>query len=354
MKRLIYIFPLLLLIGFQVEAQIELSGGWDQDTIVIGDEAQFTLSIQASQDVEILAIGSQFLDSVYSAVASLKAQVDTSQPIIPKIADFELVDLGLWKEAGEDGAFAGEELNWKKAEAGGKTLYQNTFTLRLWDPGAIVMLLPPVIYMQNGAQDQAVVEEQHSIFVAPPGGLMAQDSTGIAEIKPIIEEPVKLSDYLIYFIIIGVVFVLGLLYWWFTKYQEKKAQEIIAAPVPIIIPPAHKVAMSKLEDLRTQQLWQEGKVKEYQSELTYIVREYLENRYDILALESTTDEIINKFLKGLLDGDDVNSLQRILQVADLVKFAKAKPDEDIHESFMNEAVRFVEKTKKEETPNIDE
>jgi len=354
MKKLIYIYSLLFLFSLQLEAQIELTGGWDQDTIVIGNEAQFTLSIEASQDVEILAVGGQFLDSIYSAVASLKAQVDTSQPIIPKIADFELVDLGLWKEAGEDYTFAGDELNWTEAEAGGKTLFQNTFTLRLWDPGAIVMLLPPVVYRQNGVQDQTVVEEQYSIFVAPPSGLMAQDSTGIAEIKPIIEEPVKLSDYLIYFIIIGVMLVLGLLYWWFTKYQEKKAQEIIDTPEPVIIPPAHKVAISKLENLRTQQLWQGGKVKEYQSELTYIVREYLENRYDILALESTTDEIVNKFLKGLLDGDDVNSLQRILQVADLVKFAKAKPDEDIHESFMNEAVRFVEKTKKEETSNIDE
>ncbi|MFT4566308.1 MAG: hypothetical protein ACI9FN_001263 [Saprospiraceae bacterium] len=354
MKRLLYISSFILLLSTHITAQIEISGGWDQDTIVIGDEAQFTLSIQAPQDIEIVAVGGQFLDSVYSAIATIKAQIDTSKPLIPKIADFELIDLGLWKDAGEDGTFAGEELSWTKAEAGGKILYQNTFSLRLWDPGAIIMLLPPVAYIQDGVQDQIVKEEQYSIIVAPPGGIMAQDSTGIAEIKPIIEEPVKFSDYLLYFIIIGVVLLLGLLYWWYSKYQEKKAQEILATPAPVIIPPAHKVAMNKLQDLRSQQLWQEGKVKEYQSELTYIVREYLENRYDILALESTTDEIINKYLKGLLDGEDVNSLQRILQVADLVKFAKATPDEEIHESFMNEAVRFVEKTKKTETLHIDE
>ena len=121
MIKRIFISALIFLLCCRISGQIELSGGWDQDTIVIGNEAQFTISIEAAQDVEILAVGGQFLDSVYSAIASLKAQVDTSQPIIPKIADFELINLGLWKAAGEDGNFAGEELAWTKAEAGGKS-----------------------------------------------------------------------------------------------------------------------------------------------------------------------------------------------------------------------------------------
>lgn len=354
MNRTYYILFLILCFFGTLNAQVTVSGSWDQDTIVIGDQVGFTLSIEAENSVQILAVANQFLDSIYSAVASLKAQVDTSQPVIPKIADFELLDLGLWTAAGEDATFAGPELNWTTAQAGNKTLYQNTFTLRVWDPGEIIMLFPPVLYSINGEQDQTYNEEQARLFVAPPGGMAAQDSMSIAEIKPIIEEPVKLSDYMIYFIIIGVVLLGALFYWWFSKYRAKaiaNEQEIV---IPEVIIPAHVKALDKLQELRNQELWQNGKIKEYQSELTYIVREYLENRYDIQALESTTDEIVNQYLKGLLDGEDVNSLQRILQVADLVKFAKAKPDEEVHESFMNEAFQFVEKTKRIETPNIDE
>lgn len=344
----------LLWLTHTTQGQIDISGGWSQDTIVIGREAQFTLNIEATEDIQLVAVGAQFLDSVYSALATIKAQVDTSQPLVPKIADFDLVDLGLWSEAGEDGIFAGDELSWKTSKAGGKTLYQNTFTFKLWDPGAIVILLPPVAYISNDVQDQISSQQQYSVFVAPPGGIPPQDSTAIADIKPIIEEPVKLSDYMIYFVLLGIVLLLAILYWWYTKYREKRISDISARPEPLVIPPAHEIAMSKLEDLRMQALWQAGKIKEYQSQLTYIVREYLENRYNILALESTTEEIVHKYLKGLLDGDDVNSLQRILQVADLVKFAKAKPNEDIHESFMNDAVRFIEKTKQTENVAEDE
>ena len=84
-----------------------------------------------------------------------------------------------------------------------------------------------------------------------------------------------------------------------------------------------------------------------------IIREYLENRYDVPALESTTEEIVQNISKANLNMSDVDSLKRILQVADLVKFAKAKPDESIHESFMNEAEGFVKRTKKISAPNTD-
>ena len=111
-------------------------------------------------------------------------------------------------------------------------------------------------------------------------------------------------------------------------------------------------ALSALTQLRTQQLWQKGEIKEYQSRLTYIIREYLENRYEVSALESTTDEIVKNIRSANIDLTDIDSLKRILQVADLVKFAKAKPDESIHDTFMDEAEEFVTRTKL--TPTIEE
>jgi len=263
MIRLLHIFSFVILLVFSASAQITVSGGWSQDSVVIGDEVTLTLSIETDEGVEILAVSEVFLDSIYSALASVKAQVDTSQPIIPKIADFELLNLGNWTDAGEDQVFAGEELSWNISQAGGKTLYENSFKFRLWDPGVIVALYPPIIYADANGQDQFIKEEQITTFVIPPGGLAIQDSMGIADIKPILQEPVKLSDYLIYFIIIGVILLAGIFYLVLTKFYKGGEDKYVTVVVPEEIPPAHEIAIEKLSTLKSRELWQKGEVKAY-------------------------------------------------------------------------------------------
>ena len=135
--------------------------------------------------------------------------------------------------------------------------------------------------------------------------------------------------------------------------NKKKQEEIIPEPV-IIKRPAHTIALEKLDNLDDAKLWQKGQIKEYQSELTFIIREYLENRYDMPALESTTDEITKALRKRDFNKEDETDLQNILQIADLVKFAKATPAEELHQQFLDRAYGFVKKTKLIETPVADE
>ena len=92
---------------------------------------------------------------------------------------------------------------------------------------------------------------------------------------------------------------------------------------------------------------EKGKVKEYQTELTFVIREYLENRFDIQALESTTSEVIADLEDKDFDTKQASTLSRILQIADLVKFAKATPSAELHESFLDDAENFVSETKLE-------
>ena len=122
----------------------------------------------------------------------------------------------------------------------------------------------------------------------------------------------------------------------------------------MIIRPAHEIAEEKLDDLKTQQLWQQGLIKEYQSKLTFIIREYLENRYDMKALESTTQEILKDLMSRDFDPGLNNDLREILTMADLVKFAKARPGENIHESFMLKAYELINRTKSVVKPDEDE
>ena len=101
--------------------------------------------------------------------------------------------------------------------------------------------------------------------------------------------------------------------------------------------------------MEDEKYWQQGEVKKYYSELTNIVREYLEGRYDILALESTTDEIL-KDLQDLKEEEfEVelwSKLKDMLQTGDLVKFAKAKPNIEKHSQYLKDAKEMVRTTKK--------
>ena len=107
---------------------------------------------------------------------------------------------------------------------------------------------------------------------------------------------------------------------------------------------AHEIAIEQLQALRAAQLWQKGAVKEYQSRLTRVIREYLENRYEVNALESTTEQILQELKQVDFNSDWKDKLREMLQMADLVKFAKAEPPADFHGRMLDNAEAFVRAT----------
>jgi len=125
-------------------------------------------------------------------------------------------------------------------------------------------------------------------------------------------------------------------------FSNRPVEEVYVAPKP-----AHEIALTKLKKLEDKQLWQKGQLKEYQSELTYIVREYLEKRYGIQALESTTAEIITELKNEDISEGHKKQLSEMFNMADMVKFAKATPPLDIQSKLLNEAESFVFNTKRE-------
>jgi len=341
----------ILLSSLSVSGQIDVLAALDKDSIVIGDTVVMQVTINADPGVEVLGAYGYFLDSVYSSLQTINAVTNTPGDTIPQIADYAVVDRAGWQDQDGDGVYTLEESTWNTKQIGSNMLYEQQFSYRLWDPGANVFLTPAIVYRQNGEVQHWSSDDQMMTKVIPPIGLGPEiDSLNIAPIKNIISEPTNLSDYLIYFILLGAALLLGLIYWLVTKYwvNRNAEQDFVPIEEEIILPP-HVLALQKLADLGDEKLWQQGEVKKYQSELTYIIREYLEGRYSIAALESTTNEIINQLRTTLNEPQHQTSLQRILQVADLVKFAKAKPDESVHASFLREAEEFVHETKIDES-----
>lgn len=151
------------------------------------------------------------------------------------------------------------------------------------------------------------------------------------DIKPIID--VEKSGNNRWQFIIGVIVALALialviflLYWFIWRKKPLTEAEEIA-----MLPPYDraKLALKKLDE---SQLLLRSEVKEYYSELTFIIRKYLDEKVYDRALESTTAELINR-LNLLKDGNQIPlsketilHLETILQRADLVKFAKSAPD----------------------------
>ncbi len=136
---------------------------------------------------------------------------------------------------------------------------------------------------------------------------------------------------------------------WFGLKLLKKYKRSDREPETFIIPdPAHIIAFRELEKLREEKLWQKNEVKLYYSRVTEILRQYLENRFQVSSLELTTRETLEALVKsGFKKDGSYNQLKNILTSADLVKFAKYSPLPEEHESIFSESWNFVQTTKSE-------
>lgn len=145
------------------------------------------------------------------------------------------------------------------------------------------------------------------------------------DIKDIVPANNGIGDWWKYLLILLlIVGIGGLVYWYLKKRQKDKIEEeIYKTPI--------EKATSLLNSLEKKELWQRGEVKAYYSELTDIVRNYIEEAIEIPAMESTTSELIEALKiasqkkKMKLSKETIDSLFMVLKQADLVKFAKSKP-----------------------------
>ena len=113
--------------------------------------------------------------------------------------------------------------------------------------------------------------------------------------------------------------------------------------------PAHIIALRELDRIKSEKMWQKDKIKQYYSEVTQVLRTYIEERFEIPAMEQTSDETIESFRmrKEQISEKQFMNLSRILTVADLVKFAKYKPLPDDDNLTLVDSYFFVNETKKE-------
>jgi len=135
--------------------------------------------------------------------------------------------------------------------------------------------------------------------------------------------------------------VLASLLWLYSRTRAKDPAEAVD---PINIIPLHERVLSDLRALEAERVWQQGLHKAYHSRLTDLLRGYIEERYQVPALERTTDELLHELRVSPLTGDQQTQLANMLRLADMVKFAKANPTPAENEQMMAAAIRFVQHT----------
>lgn len=168
-------------------------------------------------------------------------------------------------------------------------------------------------------------------------------NTDIKDIKPPIQVPFTLEDLLPYLIAaISIALIYLFIIYMFGK-TKVKIQETIPKYDPRI--PADLEAIEQLNRLEKENLWQNGYYKIYHSRLTDILRVYIHRRYHLNALEMTSNELINEL--NILESNIVaiNSINEILTVADLAKFAKFEPSIVQNQDSMKNAYGFINLTK---------
>lgn len=223
-------------------------------------------------------------------------------------------------------------------------IISQNISVTAWDSG--VYYIPSLVATING--DSAFSQSfPIQVFTIP-----IDSTNAITDIKANIEVPLTFWDYLEIYgpYIFGGWAVLAALFliWYLFIRKKKKKVEYVEPEVRI---PAHVLALERLLQLEEKQLWQKGKFKEFHVRLSEILREYLENRYKILALEQTTDEILGDLRPLGVNEEIRNQLREVLLLMDLVKFAKQQPLANENEGALKAIRNVIEQTKKiEETP----
>ena len=222
----------------------------------------------------------------------------------------------------------------------GRVQIKRDFILQSFDSGMYV--LPPLQYVVG--KDTFLTPHQSLKVIA----VNVDTLKTVHDYKPVENVPFKLfdwvpdviSDYWWVYVIVLLVIAIGL----FVYLKWLRKGELPLMPKKKRLPP-YEEAMLHLEQLKQKQLWQAGQDKAYFTELTDILRVYIDRRFGINAVEMTSSQII-EVLRTNEETRAVNSLlNSILEVADFVKFANMRTLPDDNETAYQRALNFVNETK---------
>ena len=219
-------------------------------------------------------------------------------------------------------------------------LLTKRYLITSFDSGSYVVPQIPVLYF-DGSKVDTLYTQPLKLRV----NTVAVDSTKVPlyGIKENIRAPYTFQE--IALAILSILLLVGIIIAIYRYFRRSKDEPIFTFKKKVIEPP-HVIAFRELELLKQKKLWQNGHVKEYYSELTDILRVYIEERMGINAMEMTSFEILVALnSNGYSNKAIYDRLMVMLNTSDLVKFAKYGADPIENDSAANCVYDFIDDTK---------
>ena len=214
------------------------------------------------------------------------------------------------------------------------------YTITSFDSG--YFRLPDFEFLFHHESDTAVYKTNANTLYLMVNTPVVDTSQAFKVIKGPVSEPYTFME-IFPWVLLGL-FVTGAIIFiiWYLLKRKRNQPLFIRKPKPAL--PPDVLAIQKLEELRLSKVWQQGRLKMYYTGLTDIAREYFEGRFHFDAMEMTSDEIMAVLKEKPVNKEVYEKMRNVLQLADLVKFAKANPMPLENDQCLNHCVDFVKET----------
>ena len=161
------------------------------------------------------------------------------------------------------------------------------------------------------------------------------------DIKGQIRYPVTFREVIPW---VGLALLVAALVWLLVRWIRLRRQNRDFFGKPVVKDPPHIVALRSLEKTRAQKLWQAGKQKQFYTQVTDALRQYIADRFDVAALEQTSAEMFRDLQDKDIEPELKEKLKDLFTTADFVKFAKHTASDQENENAIPTAIRFVNET----------
>ncbi len=172
--------------------------------------------------------------------------------------------------------------------------------------------------------------------------IQVDTTLAIKDIKAPLKVPITLQEILT---MAGIVLLCILVIWILVRLWKNRKIKTLPFIPSKPKRPAHEIALEALKKTELEKLWQNGFYKKYHSAISDTLREYIEQVYDINALELTSDQTLDRMRRLNLPGEAFEKLRYVLMTADPVKFAKMIPMSDENERSLQFAYEFINLTR---------
>lgn len=289
--------------AFASENLIRVQADVDKSVITIGDRVTYTLTIEHDKKLHIEQPGPG-----------------------ANLGQFEIKDYRIEEPLQKDNIIS----------------QQFKYEISVFDTGKFVIPPFPVAFSESDTSRkyQFIQSEPLEIYVK---SVLTAENAEIRDIKPPQSIPFNYKRLILYGVVVLLV-VGGIILTIYIFQRRKKGLPLFRKEV---IRPAHEIALEELANLKSKwvKLLEQGEHKSLFTDISNILRRYLENRFFIKALEETTYEISESIKELELSDDQERRMLDVLEFSDLVKFAKQIPEKEETSAIINKLEEFIERSK---------